>query len=501
MNSRSFGNIAMPSADNAMRKIALVVASLDRGDAERLLRQFSAADARRIRAQWDELQAIDPVEQEAAITECLALIARLPRPATPSPGAPEAGHPAPFHRKAFRQGASSSNLLGRTVSRDLDKVQNAASGDSGDDSRDPGSGDTSDDANDDTSAVELDDSLARKFADRQRNAQVRDEDRDIWERLADIAGTQLGPCLHDESPTAIAIVLARLPAERAAETLHNLPSSVQIAVVQRMADAKAPTAEWVEEIGQAVWERVRKTTSAGVVAAASPQKLAAILAAAEPQDRARWASVGRQDRPSSALAASPSSDRHSFGAMAIASTSAATDAFAPTSLSPTVSSPTASSRAVHPNADRGAEPSFRNKQPHVAHATPVHPAAPKPAAPKPAAAHSVATHPVSAFSLAERTAAGIDSLADLARLDESTLAALVNEVDPWLFALALAGAAPAVARRWMERLGPDAARDVQRQLTLLGPWRLSDAIEAERRLVRVARELVRDPSRSLRGES
>ncbi len=101
----------------------------------------------------------------------------------------------------------------------------------------------------------------------------------------------------------------------------------------------------------------------------------------------------------------------------------------------------------------------------------------------------------------EGTEAGIDSLADLARLDESTLATLVNEVDPWLFALALAGAAPAVARRWMERLGPDVARDVQRQLTLLGPWRLSDAIEAERRLVRVARGLVREPSRTFRGEN
>jgi flagellar motor switch protein FliG len=66
---------------------------------------------------------------------------------------------------------------------------------------------------------------------------------------------------------------------------------------------------------------------------------------------------------------------------------------------------------------------------------------------------------------------------------------LVTHVDPWLFALALAGAQPTVARRWMERLGPIAARDVQRQLTQLGPWRLSDAVEAENRLVRIVREL------------
>jgi flagellar motor switch protein FliG len=81
-------------------------------------------------------------------------------------------------------------------------------------------------------------------------------------------------------------------------------------------------------------------------------------------------------------------------------------------------------------------------------------------------------------------------LTDLARLDESTLANLVTRADPWLFALALAGAEPSVARRWMERLGPTSARDIQRQLTQLGPWRLSDAVEAEKRLVRLARELV-----------
>ncbi len=481
---------------NALRKIALVVASLDRGDAERLLKQFTSADARRIRDQWESLDAIDPDEQESAIVECLALLPqssrRVPQAAFASRAASSklpCGHDGVRGEEGLRDDESADDRerpLGEEMDVDSarETTRHAAMRMSLDTSLDLDHNAVHD-ASDETGAVELDDSLARKFADRRlapasrrlkanpthhprsstagtevRNASgpknsgrtianqpptkgrmavaaVKDAGsnsdpkaktpNEVWEQLARVDSSRLGRCLEAESPVAIAIVLARLPASHAAETLHALPRPVQLAVVERMSAPSSPNAEWVETIGEAVWERVQKPLGHPSSQHGGSETLAAILAAADPRDRARWQSAGTH-KP---LAA--------------------------------------------PNASEAQHKS-------LSHAVEAHAVE----------AHTVEAHAVEAHA-AEATTTRIDNLADLARLHESTLAMLVTAADPWLFALALAGAEPAVAQRWMERLGPIVARDVQRQLTQLGPWRLSDAVEAERRLVRIARDMVLAP--------
>ncbi|MFM7072213.1 MAG: FliG C-terminal domain-containing protein [Planctomycetota bacterium] len=403
----------MRDNDTAWRKIAIVVSSLERGDAEKLLRQFSAADAQRIRDLGGSLDAIDPVEREEAIAEFLAMMPRVTRPIIRS-------------EATYRSATSMRAAL--------------------DDGRDEE--DSEHQADDEAGAVELDDSLARKFADRRlvtaqgvqanEGARTTAVPRDIWGCLAKVDGRRLSRCLKDESPTAIAIVLERLPAELAADTLHTLPHATQLEVVERMAVPSTLDKSWVEEIGQALWERTRKTLDGPSAAAAKSEPLAAILAAAHPRDRARWESVCA----TKSLTATASEAIRSESAMRSKSVSA-------------------DGVAVHP----------------------------KPFRPPNHASPNSVSSPKSPALDTKASTTGIDGLADLLQLDDASLAMLVTHVDPWLFALALAGAQPTVARRWMERLGPIAARDVQRQLTQLGPWRLSDAVEAENRLVRIVREL------------
>jgi flagellar motor switch protein FliG len=74
---------------------------------------------------------------------------------------------------------------------------------------------------------------------------------------------------------------------------------------------------------------------------------------------------------------------------------------------------------------------------------------------------------------------------DLPRLDSTTLAGVVRDVDAGVLVLALAGASDELIERIGEQLPKRAAKALRRQLTCIGPTRLSD-VEAAQRAVALA---------------
>jgi flagellar motor switch protein FliG len=79
--------------------------------------------------------------------------------------------------------------------------------------------------------------------------------------------------------------------------------------------------------------------------------------------------------------------------------------------------------------------------------------------------------------------------ADLAQFDGDALAVLLSTVDPDVTVLALAGAPLTVVDRVLEGLAPEEGKRLRKSIERLGPVRLSDIDEAQRRIADQARQL------------
>jgi flagellar motor switch protein FliG len=92
-------------------------------------------------------------------------------------------------------------------------------------------------------------------------------------------------------------------------------------------------------------------------------------------------------------------------------------------------------------------------------------------------------------TLAEKLNPGGFELADVAELDDESLAVTLRAADAELIMLALVGAAPPQVGRFLALVPEAQARQIRRELGELGPTRLSDVEEARQRLVELARRL------------
>jgi len=86
---------------------------------------------------------------------------------------------------------------------------------------------------------------------------------------------------------------------------------------------------------------------------------------------------------------------------------------------------------------------------------------------------------------------------DLTRVDDATLAAVIQEVEPDVMALALTGAKDELMERIMGQIPRQVAKTFRQQLTRLGPTRLRD-VEAAQQLVAAAAARRLDPTHPVR---
>ena len=79
--------------------------------------------------------------------------------------------------------------------------------------------------------------------------------------------------------------------------------------------------------------------------------------------------------------------------------------------------------------------------------------------------------------------------AELGRLDDASLWTLLSAADPDWVVLAVAGAPPALADRVIKLLPADERDEFCKAIADLGPTRLSDIEEAQRRVAELASQL------------
>ncbi|MFO0817289.1 MAG: FliG C-terminal domain-containing protein [Pirellulales bacterium] len=490
------------TSESMLRKVALVVAGLAPDDAESLLAQLPQEAVQQVRDAVEQLDAIDPAEQESAIADFLG------------------GWNGVAWRTPARDDASPS-----LASSDLAPVEFTT-------------------ANrrslDDSNGVELDDSLARQFADRTAavshvgrstteeslttRVSLESEPFDVWSRLRSVSGRALGRCLARENPQTIAVVLAQLPPQQAAESIAELNGDSQTEVLRRLAQVHTPDPELLDEIGAAIIARLALLSHENGAQPAGRAALAAILSAAPPQDRDRWSrqagipspAVNNPQRHAGTSALKPMSP----AAAAIPASRVRRGEPQPPHTGPAAGSGLATS-SILASGGRDADilaateddplhstlpPHLESKSSHSTHRRiSFEKTAPRRVDPaRIAADHRISMSSGTSAARDQEQSEGsestpinggeplssLKSLEDLLSWSDHDLAKLVAAVDPWVFVLAIAGAAPQVASGWFSRLPNLAARELRGRLHQLGPWRLDDAVEAERRLIATARKLL-----------
>ncbi len=183
MRIRSTSPERSPESQQQLRKVAILVATLDAKLAEKLLADLPAREAAQVRALLDDLEEIDPAEQQAVFAAFRKGIS-----ATPQPQAEPQVEPLRTQVEGVELDAS---LLAR-----LDEVDGRAS--------------------------HIPPAPTPQECD--------------WQTLSEADAVTLVEILSAEQPQTIAIVLSRLETPRAAELVSKLSPTLQTEVLERLAD-------------------------------------------------------------------------------------------------------------------------------------------------------------------------------------------------------------------------------------------------------------------------
>ncbi len=192
----------MDATEQGIRKVAILVSSLQPGAAEALLRQIGPVRTAEVRRMMRRLGPIDPEEQRQVLDE---------------------------FQRAGRQGAVESPDTARSA---------------------PGRG------------VELDADLAARLGSASGKPRSAAKPAPNGQRpfaaLADTEADKLASLLSIELPQTIALVLAHLTPEQSGAVLVRLPAGLQAEVVRRLIDLEEIDPEVLAEVEAALQARLNK---------------------------------------------------------------------------------------------------------------------------------------------------------------------------------------------------------------------------------------------------
>lgn len=415
----------------ALRKASILIASLEPQQSANILQEMNPDQRRAIEKAIESLGPIDPTEQARVIEEF------------------------------FRIGPSSAENRLRGVELELRSSSRDAAADFGIEARSPSKSfvpdaldaytainvHAADEFNDLTVGSVIGDStlsVARESPDNRVGMRRPFEAMQEWD------GRQLAAALAGERPSTIAVVALHLPPERAASVLSFLSAPTQAAVARQLVELDAATPEIVQEIERGLEARLSKLElsakrAAGlgalrsILAAADEATRALILQNLRLHDRRLALNVGEQPAPRTLSREAGASQR-------------------------------ASDRSRGVTAQRSLDAPAGGSNYDGARSGPRSPGQ-----------TSKATTRLVAIKFA-----------DLERFDDDALDTVVHSADTEVLVLALAGASMSLAERVLRQLPSPEARALRYAIDHLGPTRLADVEEAQRRIAVLAAELHRD---------
>jgi flagellar motor switch protein FliG len=311
--------------------------------------------------------------------------------------------------------------------------------------------------------IELAGSLAEKLAASSLQATAAepiadvDRDRELFHFLQDATPDILASHLGSEHPQVVAVVVAHLPPQRAAEMIKCLDSRLQVDVLRRVAELDVADRSILIEVEQQLKVlladeiRATRNRASGVAAVSS------ILSAAGTDGNSLWNNVGQHDQSLVRLLR-----QHS-------------------------DKPEAEVAKLSQSQERREEKPQPHPQPHPQ----IHPERRTVAR-----VDRVPASRPNAASVVEVTdegpAAQPVDFASLAELSDRDLSALFQRLPSDLLLLSLAGASPSFVKRLFKPLPGRESRALRRRMASVGPLRLTDIERAQAQVMTMAGQLARD---------
>jgi flagellar motor switch protein FliG len=261
----------MPTVESIpenIRRIAVLVASVDSAAGRQLLLHLPTEIARQVRKALQNLGTIDPMERQRILAEFHATAARKGvvshKVDRPSSNLDLTNEPQPSAIHSVSQANQAS-------------VQPVRPAQSSEEWRSP-------------AAV----SSAEQKAVETPNSK--------WHKMDAKA---LARFIIGERPTVIAVVLHQLQPSMGVDVLRYLPSEIHREVLQQLAEVQASDTEVLDAIEQHLVERLKEFEVQQQTEAAGSQRLAALIAAAPPELQQTWLRMLRPE----GVTQKPDSDR------------------------------------------------------------------------------------------------------------------------------------------------------------------------------------------------
>ena len=290
--------------------------------------------------------------------------------------------------------------------------------------------------------------------------------------LHEAAAETLVPFLAREHPQTIAVVVSHLPPKQAAEVLGHLSAPLQTEIIRRLVDLDEAHPDSLRDVEHQFRTMLSERADTHRRCVAGLAAVRSILSAADTDERTDILSnLAQHDRP---LAQRISDE----GVAA-----AATVAVAPSQGSDVPRRRTAAvDRKNRTPTDRpDLKPRPHRAAAHVQAVRPPRQTAPPTDQDAPPGRELIPVDAPGSLPPLEFSA--------LANLDNHSLAKVLGAVDPETAILALTGADRHLVDRILAQLPPAHAKTFNRRMERLGPTRLSDVDQAQRRLAHIAAQL------------
>ncbi len=464
---------AVESIPNNLRRIVILVASVDAATARQLLLQLPTEVAKEVRRSLQRLGPVDPVERQRIITEFQATAARQVRSAPQYDQATQRIDSAtqrndyrpqtvePHRSQQINHQLSSANPSQPGIPLPIEAAIT------------PGFTTTSEYA--------LGSSTATRSA-----ADETPDSKGIWKRMDTRA---LSRFLAGERPTVIAVVISQLAPELGVELLQQLPVEMHSDVLQRLVHLQDIDSEAMQAIDDHLAERLKDYEHQVNSEAESTRRVSSLIALAPAPLQRIWLSMLREANTSSTFPdtnaqAQETPGRAPLGASAQVYTADINPAQAllNNEINPYLdmfgSVITTADSPLAANAPHSTVKTIDEVSPPVT----VAPSDNSHIIPFPGPTTTVPLNNV------DRSLLQLD-FERILQLSSQQLAHVLTQADSQTVLLALAGASPGFMKRFYLLLTKSDAKILASRLSQIGPLKLRDIDEAQRQIVELTGKL------------
>lgn len=505
---------AVESLPNNIRRMAVLVASVDAATARQLLLQLPTEIAKQVRGALQNLGPIDPFERQRIIAEFQSTAARQARSVPHSSTSQHANS-----QNSASQNSASHSSFAHGSSTQVADQQPLANSNRLNQVPQPSAQYSRADVGQNVGVVaHLSEHSGavehtgkhhysnQSFDNHHQGPQsTESETRSAWKRMDTRALSRL---LAGERPTVIAVVISQLSPEAGVALLQQLPTGLHRDVLKRIVHLQDIDAEAMQSIDDHLAERLKDYEHEVNSEAESTRRISSLIAVAPPVLQQAWIKLLRESNAEEdedqigQIQAGLQQTTTSAVAMSAVQTNAsvASSSAANAEMFDTANLAVNQTQTVTPTASTAATSAIDQLGSQIVVGGTVQSVTPNNATPQAVNVQSTGpdilpfpgAYAAPPLSNADRGLLQVE-FERLLQLGAQKLAKVLTTADSQTVLLSLAGASPAFMKRFYTLLTKQDAKILAARLSQIGPLRLRDIDEAQQRIVELAAKLFAPP--------